>query len=457
MRDFHAFFASFFPGSRGNALLVYAVAVCFIILCHSPGIGEQVVISQRADIKGEKPDMKNEDRIAEARKRRGDHYADRMKIFIEEEPNIEPGGIVFLGDSITEGFPTADAFPNENAINRGIGGDVIDGVIERLNVSVFNLKPKRVYLMIGINNIWWFSPDAPAEELGKQFENLVMKLKQGTKETEIILLSILPVGGKEAAKNIKVNALNKIIQTIARRENLTYLDLHPIMKDANGNLREEFTADGVHLNLKGYLAWIEMMLPEEEFFKAAVHLMPLWKKKSGRSLKIDKIDPVQEGPYPGHRGKNELVVYTPAYAEKSTGTNEWGVEAVVRNGVVVKKEKRDSLIPSDGYVISGHGDAANWISSNVEMNMSVKRTREEIVLGDTPAPQTTLTLSERLFRLHDLYYETLSILVDNKSFSDSPGEAKKILFAIRKIDLDKAGCDFQDIEKLENRIRIIRQ
>jgi hypothetical protein len=227
------------------------------------------------------------------------------------------------------------------------------------------------------------------------------------------------------------------------------------MRNESGSLREEFTADGVHLNLKGYLAWLETMLPEEEFFRAAVHLMPLWKKKCGRSFKIDKIDPVSESSYPGNRGPNELIIYTPAYAKKTTGTNEWGVEAIVRNGVVVKKEKRDSLIPEDGFVISGHGDAANWISSNIEENMSVSRTNDEIVRGDAPASNAPLTVPGRLFRLHDLYYDTLSNLVDKNAPTEALMEARGILFAIRKIDMDDKECDLREIEKLEKRIRML--
>jgi lysophospholipase L1-like esterase len=436
--------------------MMHAIAFCLIVLSQSNLSGETVVISTNAGSKGEKSAMKNEERVLDARKRRGNHYADRMKIFLSEESNIKPGGVIFLGDSITEGFPTAQAFPDENVINRGIGGDVIDGVIERLDVCVFNLKPKRVYLMIGINNIWWFSPDAPVEELGKQYDNLVMKTKEGTKETEIVLLSILPVGGKEAAKNTKVRALNDIISRIARRENLAYIDLHPIMKDAKGNLREEFSADGVHLNLKGYLAWLEIMLPPDEFFKTAVNLMPFWKKKCGRSYKIDKIDPEPEGSYPGTRGPNELVVYTKDYAKKSTGTNEWGMEAVVRNGVVVKKEKNNSPIPEDGYVISGHGDAANWISSIISVDAKVTRTGDEIILGDAPASDIPLSAPQRLFRLHDLYYETLSNLVYKKATSESLSEAKEILLAIRKIDLDDKENELMEIEKLENLIRNLK-
>ncbi|MBN1901509.1 hypothetical protein JW926_09335 [Candidatus Sumerlaeota bacterium] len=399
--------------------------------------------------------MTQEERIADARKRRGDHYANRLKIFLEEAPSIKSGGIVFLGDSITEGFPTKEAFPDAYVINRGIGGDVIEGVIERLDVCVFNLKPKRVYLMIGINNIWWFSPDAPPEELGKQYENLVLKMKQGAGETQIVLLSILPVGGGESAKNIKVNAVNSVIRSIAEKESLAYIDLHPLMRDEKGNLREEFTADGVHLNLKGYLAWLEMMLPQEEFFGAALHLMPLWKKKCGRSFLITKTDPAPDGPYPGNRGPNELVIYTPAYARKSTGTNEWGVEAVVRNGLVEKKEKTDALIPMDGYVISGHGDAANWISSNIRENMSVTRTKDEIVLGDPPASNTTLTAFQRLFHLHDLYYDTLAKMADKQESSESLKEAREILFDIRRIDLDHKERNLQKIEEIEQRIRNI--
>jgi uncharacterized lipoprotein YddW (UPF0748 family) len=63
------------------------------------------------------------------------------------------------------------------------------------------------------------------------------------------------------------------------------------------------------------------------------------------------------------RGTNELIIYTPDFGA-STGTNAYGYEATVENGIITKAGGNNSPIPSDGFVLSGHGTAADWLSSH---------------------------------------------------------------------------------------------
>lgn len=84
---------------------------------------------------------------------------------------------------------------------------------------------------------------------------------------------------------------------------------------------------------------------------------------------INEIDPnimtcKKNSNFPGLRGANQLIIYTPCYG-KRTGTNEFGAEAIVRNNTVVALSGADSLIPDDGVVISGHGSAKSWINKNL--------------------------------------------------------------------------------------------
>ena len=88
------------------------------------------------------------------------------------------------------------------------------------------------------------------------------------------------------------------------------------------------------------------------------------------SAALDKQDP--EGrEFPGGRGTDELVLYTPAYGER-TGTNAWGLEATVVRGMVRKCEGNDSEIPREGFVISGHGKALVWIRENLRPGTEVE-------------------------------------------------------------------------------------
>ncbi|MBS3788052.1 hypothetical protein KGY79_07660 [Candidatus Bipolaricaulota bacterium] len=77
------------------------------------------------------------------------------------------------------------------------------------------------------------------------------------------------------------------------------------------------------------------------------------------------------------RGPNQLIVYTSEYGER-TGTNPWGAEAIVKNGKVVElrhgflAQDSDSPIPEEGFVLSGHGTAKEWLTSSLEKGISVE-------------------------------------------------------------------------------------
>jgi len=89
------------------------------------------------------------------------------------------------------------------------------------------------------------------------------------------------------------------------------------------------------------------------------------------STKISSIDPLlASNHFPGGRGTNQLVVYTPNYGIH-TGTNEFGAEAIVEDNVVTSISGADSTIPTNGIVISGHGAAKNWIVQNITVGSKV--------------------------------------------------------------------------------------
>lgn len=96
---------------------------------------------------------------------------------------------------------------------------------------------------------------------------------------------------------------------------------------------------------------------------------------SESTRRISAIYPDDEGilnnAYPGYRGTNQLVIYTRSFG-RTTGTNEFGKEAVVEDGIVTRLTGANSNIPRDGYVISGHGTAKKWISDNLKIGTKIE-------------------------------------------------------------------------------------
>ena len=93
---------------------------------------------------------------------------------------------------------------------------------------------------------------------------------------------------------------------------------------------------------------------------------------STQSTPITLLNPTaQNNPmaatFPGFRGANQLLVYTHQYGKPKTGTNEFGFEVTVVNNRVVATEGSDSRIPSNGFVVSGHGIQRDWLAKNVPL------------------------------------------------------------------------------------------
>jgi len=111
-------------------------------------------------------------------------------------------------------------------------------------------------------------------------------------------------------------------------------------------------------------------------------------------FKIDVIDPIASTNskginYPGLRGSNQLVIYTPAFGFR-TGTNEFGTEAVVVGNTVVSLSGADSLIPANGFVISGHGQAKKWMNENLMIGSKIHIDKDSNIISSYISSETFL-------------------------------------------------------------------
>jgi len=181
-------------------------------------------------------------------------------------PADTTGTIVMLGDSITQGFFNKDYMPEKinglEVVNEGISGDQIDkptsgtGVVTRLDL-VKQAKPAIVFVLIGINDMWGGKEDP--KSVIPQYEDMVDKLKSAVPDARIVLQSILPTSKKNAYLNEGVDLANNRIQELAKENDLVWLDLHPIMEDEKGELKDAYTGDGVHLTPEAYAAWLKKL------------------------------------------------------------------------------------------------------------------------------------------------------------------------------------------------------
>lgn len=95
----------------------------------------------------------------------------------------------------------------------------------------------------------------------------------------------------------------------------------------------------------------------------------------------DGLNPVSSD-FPGGRGADQLIIYTPDFGD-STGTNKYGIEAIVANGFVVTVGGNNSRIPADGFVLSGHGKMSRWISDHLHPGLRVRLEGKTVAVSRT--------------------------------------------------------------------------
>lgn len=188
------------------------------------------------------------------------YYTEQVKFF--DNLQAPKKSVVFLGNSITEVGRWSELLPGDRAINRGISGDNSFGVYNRLS-QVLAIKPRKIFLMIGVNDI---KRGTPLSYIVANYERIIKKVKAASPGTTLCLQSVLPVTESMLASiyakinNQTIRTLNEQLQALAVKYQLTYVDLHnEVFKDENGQLKRELTTDGLHLKHAAYRLWADYL------------------------------------------------------------------------------------------------------------------------------------------------------------------------------------------------------
>ena len=172
---------------------------------------------------------------------------------------IVEGRIIMLGNSITAECEWAELLENSNILNRGVIGDGTTDIFNRLD-DVIAMKPKKIFLLIGVNDLLYL----PLSTITKNYEKIVNRLLLELPITKLYLESVLPIHNsfrRNGMKNEDIDILNKNIEQIAQKQSLTYINLNEKFKNSQGVLNPEHSIDGIHLNGKGYLLFKEIISP----------------------------------------------------------------------------------------------------------------------------------------------------------------------------------------------------
>ena len=155
--------------------------------------------------------------------------------------------------------------------------------------------------------------------------------------------------------------------------------------------------------------------------------------------------------YPGLRGANQLVVYTPAFGFR-TNTNEFGTEAIVQGDTVTSLSGADSLIPVNGLVISGHGRAKKWINENIMVGSKIQIDLEKQIITSYITSDTFLYgAREKVKEVENMmFYYAQNSSYNQRRTEQNLNRAKEYIYKAQKDGNDSQKYASKAIEYADN-------
>ncbi len=178
--------------------------------------------------------------------------------------------VAFIGDSRTQAFLMYAGLKDvKDYTNIGLMVDtaitkkfITDSRGEKITIldDLEYSNIDTVYIMLGINELGWVYSSIFIQK----YEELIDKIHEIKPNCEVIVQSIIPVTKTKSDNdaiynNPKIVEYNKLIKEMADRKNIQYIDLVPVLADAYGNLPEDASTDGIHLNKEYCLKWLDCL------------------------------------------------------------------------------------------------------------------------------------------------------------------------------------------------------
>ena len=184
-----------------------------------------------------------------------DYYDAKIEQFERENEELisKDVEIVFLGDSLTDGYDLNKYYPQYKTANRGIGGDTTVGLEARLEISAYDLQPEVVVMLIGANNM---------DTMLDNYENILKGFKENLPDSEVVLLSLTAMGDEWGRKNQLAAYNNVSIKLLAEKYGYHFVDLFsPLYDVSRREVYEGYTVDGGHFTELGYTVVTEQITP----------------------------------------------------------------------------------------------------------------------------------------------------------------------------------------------------
>jgi lysophospholipase L1-like esterase len=180
--------------------------------------------------------------------------------FLASSPK-DKNAVVFLGDSITEGWGgrLREGFPGVKLANRGISGDTTRGMLIRLKDDVLSLDPSAVVMLMGTNDL---GDQAEPAVIAGNVKLIIADIHKHNPKTPIVLCLIMPSSASKERPADKIKETNRLYEELAKGDTqITVVDTWTLFANAEGDAKKEEFPDLLHPNDAGYAKWAAGLRP----------------------------------------------------------------------------------------------------------------------------------------------------------------------------------------------------
>lgn len=192
-------------------------------------------------------------------------YKTSCAAFRMENRFIKKGGVVFVGDSITDFCNLDTYYPGLKAINRGISGDTIEGIRGRLEESVFGLAPSLVVILGGANNFAEGYDDVETF-IVDTYRVILSQIKARLPQTKVLVQSVYPISDVSFHNRYKfghghIQAINENLKELTLSLGYDYADVYSVLTSGDEEFDRQYTDDGLHPNKNGFKVISDYLRP----------------------------------------------------------------------------------------------------------------------------------------------------------------------------------------------------
>ncbi len=197
--------------------------------------------------------------------------AEKLRKYKVINQYAKKGQILFVGSSLMEFFPINElqqTLKKQYIIyNRGIGGYVTSELLNSMEECIFELEPSKIFINIGTNDIGAISEDYTKEKFLENYDDILTQIGKRLPKCKVYVMAYYPCNPKadfdgigkdmkemlfKSRNNVSILEANKDVEILAKRHGFEFINVNEGLMDEEGNLKKEFSTDGIHMFANGY-------------------------------------------------------------------------------------------------------------------------------------------------------------------------------------------------------------